>query len=142
MADKEAESVPYISIDDISFLKRKFVKHETLNKIVAPIEEDSILKKFFYIKKPNESPLSPEEQFGAYTDGAYREAYLHGKTYFETFVDHIKNIVVKNPILSTSVYYPTYDEMTLTLEPDYQPGYVNDNKKLFAESCGVPDSDA
>jgi energy-coupling factor transporter ATP-binding protein EcfA2 len=136
MADKDAKSVPYITIDELSFLKRGFSKHETLNKIVAPIEEDSILKKFHWVKKPNESPLSFEEQFGAYTDGSFREAYLFGREYYDNFVSKIRNIVELNPELKHQVSFIPYDEMTNTLRPYYQDSYVNDNKKLFAESLG------
>lgn len=141
MADKEAKSLHYIPISEISFLKRKFVMHETLKKIVAPIEEDSILKKFFYIKKPNETPLSPEEQFGAYTDGSFREAYLHGREYYNKFVTHINVIANQNSELRHHIAFIPYDEMTMVLAPNYADDYVNDNGKLYAESCGVLDED-
>lgn len=137
MAHKDQESVPYISIDDVSFLKRNFVKHETLNEIVAPIELDSVNKKFHWIKKCTESPLSPEEQFGAYTDGAFREIYLHGKVAYIDFMDKISNIVELNPSLKMHVSFIPYEEMTQILRPYYQPDYVNDNRKLYAESMDV-----
>lgn len=141
MAEKTAQSVHYIPIEEISFLKRKFVFHETLKTIVAPIEEDSILKKFYYIKKPNESPLCPGEQFGAYTDGSFREAYLHGREYYENFVSQIRRIVDLNPELQYRVSFVPYDEMTYTLSFAYAKDYVNNNKKLFAESCGLQGED-
>lgn len=141
MAEKTATSIHYIPIEEISFLKRKFVFHETLRTIVAPIEEDSILKKFYYIKKPNESPLSPEEQFGAYTDGSFRDAYLHGRDYYESFVDNIRRIAELNPELKSRISFVPYEEMTLTLSPAYAEDYINDNSKLFTESCGIQDED-
>ncbi|APG76807.1 hypothetical protein 1 [Beihai picorna-like virus 41] len=137
MADKGATSVPYISISQISFLKRFFVRHPELNSIVAPIEMDSILKKFHWVKKPNESPLSFDEQFGAYTDGAFREMYLHGRPAYEKFTEQIKRIIALNSSLKSQVSLIPYDEMTEILRPYYLDSYVNDNKKLFAESCGV-----
>lgn len=142
MADKGAESVPYIPIELISFLKRNFVKHETLNKIVAPIEEDSILKKFFWIKKPTETPLSFAEQFGAYTDGSFREAYLHGKVYYEQFIEKILAIIAKNPELKAQVSIIPYGEMTKVLSPYYHDDYKSNNKRLFAESCGIHSEDS
>jgi hypothetical protein len=141
MADKDAKSVPYISINEISFLKRSFVRHETLDRIVAPIEEDSILKKFHWVKKPNESPLSPAEQFGAYTDGAFREAYLHGREYYDDFCMKIGAIVDSNPELKPQVAFIPYAEMTQILNPYYHETYVNDDSKLFTESFGVPEDD-
>jgi energy-coupling factor transporter ATP-binding protein EcfA2 len=137
MADKGAKSVPYIPIEMISFLKRNFVKHETLNKYVAPIEKDSILKKFYWIKKPNETPMSFAEQFGAYTDTSFREAYLHGRAYYQEFTDGILSIIAKNPELKSQVSIFPYEEMTLTLRSYYQDDYKNENKKLFTESFGI-----
>lgn len=141
MAEKEADSVPYITIDEISFLKRSFRKHDTLDRIVAPIEEDSTLKKFFWIKKPNETPLSPAEQFGAYTDGAFRDMYLRGRVEYEAFMMKIQNIVRQNPELRSQISFIPYEEMTQVVSPFYMDDYVNNNKKLFAESCGIDSED-
>jgi len=44
MAEKEAESVPYIHIDDSSFLKRKFVFDKDIGTIVAPLDSTSFDK--------------------------------------------------------------------------------------------------
>jgi hypothetical protein len=141
MAEKTAESVHYIPISEISFLKRKFVRHEQLKKIVAPIEEDSILKRFYFVKKPSETPLCFEEQFGAYTDGAFRDAYLHGRDYYDSFVGKIKAVADLNPGLKVRISFIPYDEMTLILAPAYAEDYVNDNTKLYAESCGLGEED-
>lgn len=141
MAEKDAKSVPYITIDEISFLKRSFRKHDVLDKMVAPIEEDSTLKKFYWIKKPNETPLSPAEQFGAYTDGAFRDMYLRGRVEYEAFTEKIQKIVQLNPELKSQVSFIPYAEMTQIVSPFYKDDYVNDNKKLFTESCGIDSED-
>lgn len=141
MADKGAESRPYIGIEEISFLKRGFVKHETLDIIVGPIEEDSILKRFHWVKKPNESPLSFSEQFGAYTDGALRDKYLYGRVAYEEFSQKLRNIVELNDDLRGVVNFIPYDEMTQILKSDYSDDYVNKNLKLFTEFCGVSEEE-
>jgi hypothetical protein len=141
MADKGAASRPYIGIEEISFLKRGFTHHKELDIVVAPIEEDSILKRFHWVKKPSESPLSFSEQFGAYTDGALREKYLHGREEYDAFIVKLKNIVVENPDLRGVISFIPYDEMTQILSPDYAATYVNKHTKLFAESCGVSADD-
>jgi hypothetical protein len=141
MADKGAASRPYIGIDEISFLKRSFVHHKELDIIVAPIEEDSILKRFHWVKKPSESPLSFAEQFGAYTDGAFRDKYLFGREIYDEFLQKIKNIVDLNESLRGVVDFIPYDEMTQILRPDYSPDYINKNTKLFAESLNVSEED-
>lgn len=136
MADKDAKSRPYIGIDEISFLKRSFAKHETLNVIVGPIEEDSTLKRFHWLKKPGDTPLSFTEQFGAYTDGALRDYYLRGRIAYNDFLTKLQNIVDLNPELKGVVYFFSYDEMTEVLRHYYSKDYVNKNEKLFAESAG------
>jgi hypothetical protein len=136
MAEKDAKSVPYITIKDISFLKRSFVYHKDLQTIVAPIEEDSTLKRFYYVKKPNECPLSFEEQFGCYTDGAFRDMYLKGREVYAEFSERIMRIVKRNPSLNGYVDALSYDSMTNILRPDYSDTYIPRNKKLFTESMG------
>lgn len=136
MADKDATSRPYITIDEISFLKRSFVKHEELQIVVGPIEEDSTLKRFHWLKKPSDTPLGFSEQFGAYTDGALRDYYLRGRVAYEEFLQKLKNIVELNPELKGVVLFISYDEMTEILRPDYSSDYVNKNEQLFAHSMG------
>jgi len=137
MADKDAESRPYIPIEEISFLKRNFVKHKELDIIVGPIEKESILKKFYWIKKDTESPLSFTEQFGAYTDGSLREMYLYGEYEYNNFIRRLQNIVALNPELKGVINFIPYAEMTQILKFDYSQYYENQNLKLFAESLGV-----
>jgi hypothetical protein len=141
MADKGAASRAYIGIEEISFLKRSFVKHEALDIVVGPIEEDSILKRFHWIKKPNETPLSFSEQFGAYTDGALRDKYLYGREIYDEFSQKLRNIVDLNENLRGVVNFIPFDEMTQILKPDYSDDYVNTNLKLFTESCGISEED-
>lgn len=141
MADKGAVSRPYIGIEEISFLKRGFVQHSDLDIIVGPIEEDSILKRFHWVKKPSDTPLSFSEQFGAYTDGALRDKYLYGRDVYEDFLQKLRNIVALNDDLVGVINFVPYDEMTQILKPDYSEDYVNKNLKLYAESCGVSEID-
>jgi hypothetical protein len=44
MADKKSESIPYISMDDATFLKRRWVVNEEIGCYFAPLEHDSIEK--------------------------------------------------------------------------------------------------
>jgi hypothetical protein len=44
MADKLSETVPFIHIDDASFLKRRWLWFEETKSYVCPLEEDSIIK--------------------------------------------------------------------------------------------------
>lgn len=133
MADKDAESRPYITIKEASFLKRGFRQLSDIEGMGAPIEEESIIKKYHFVKKPGESPLCAPEQFSAYCDGAFREAYLHGREYYEGFVYKIKRIVALNESLQHRIAFLHYDEMTNVLKPYYRDDYKGGDPHLFSE---------
>lgn len=82
MADKESVSVPYIHIDDASFLKRHWRYDEDVGAMLAPLEEASI-----------ESSLSvgivgkhmtPEAHAVAVIQGALNEYFFYGREVFES----------------------------------------------------------
>lgn len=135
MADKEKESVPYIPISEVSFLKRRFVVHETLGTIVAPIEHDSITKKFHFVKKPTDSPLTFPDQLSGYIDMSLREAFLHGKEYYIEFEGKVRRILDLNPEVRPFVMILTYGEMGQVMKESYET-YDPNARKLFAESIG------
>jgi hypothetical protein len=141
MADKKSDSQAYITIDEISFLKRKFTYHVDLNAIVAPIERDSILKRFHWLKKPDETPLNFEEQFSAYADGAFREMCLFGEEQYNDFITKMENIVSLNDSLKGFVIFIPYKEMVEILSPDYSPDYKPNNnnhlkfQNFWSEDC-------
>lgn len=93
MADKEADSVPYQTIDEVSFLKRSFVRHVELDSIVAPIEVESLSKKFYWWTKSKNTPLTFPEQFQANFESQAREAYLHGEEFYSEFCAKCERIV-------------------------------------------------
>jgi hypothetical protein len=93
MAEKEADSVPFQTIDEVSFLKRSFRFHPQLNSVVAPIERESLTKKFYWWTKSKNTPLTFPEQFSANFESQSREAYLHGEEYYEDFVQRCERII-------------------------------------------------
>ena len=92
MADKGADSVPYQTIDEVSFLKRSFRYHPQLNSIVAPIEKESLCKKMYWWTKSKNTPLTFPEQFQANFESQSRESYLHGEEYYEEFIKKCERI--------------------------------------------------
>ncbi len=81
MADKERESVPYIEISEVSFLKRGFRYEEELNRWVAPLEEASMVKTLgVFIPSKTESL---EQQLSQSVQNCHREAFFHGKERFQ-----------------------------------------------------------
>lgn len=131
MADKSSTSRGYITLTEASFLKRGFIKHSELNCYVAPLEMDSILKRFHWVKKPTETPLNFEEQFSAYVDGALRDIFLHGHQAYIIFSEKIKAIINQNSGLETRIYVPTYDEMVHIMLPYYTRANTVMNKPTF-----------
>jgi hypothetical protein len=80
MADKGAESRPYIPYGEISFLKRKFVRDDDVGAILGPLEEASIWKMVSLCVKSRS--VSMEVQAIAEVASAVREWFFHGKTKF------------------------------------------------------------
>jgi len=80
MAEKEAESVPYIHIDDASFLKRSFVYDKDVGCIVAPLDESSF-HKMMTARLPKDD-MAAEAHAVCVIETAQREYFFHGKEVF------------------------------------------------------------
>lgn len=82
MADKEGQSVPYINIDECSFLKRTWVYNAERQTYDAPLEHDSILKTLhtFVASKV----IDIKEQHAELLLSANREYFMYGCDVFET----------------------------------------------------------
>jgi hypothetical protein len=126
MADKNADSVPYQKVSEISFLKRKFVEHPDLG-IVAPIEYDSIVKCFYYWVRTKNTPLSFPQQFREAVKSQVREAFLHGPEFYDEFCRGIhllqegsQEMNEEFQIKWNGFILPTYDEMLEELRDDYK----------------------
>lgn len=81
MADKEAVSIPYISIDEVSFLKRTWRFDADIGAYVCPLEHDSIEKSLMIgvVSKT----ITQEEQAVAVMSSAAREYFWYGKDVFK-----------------------------------------------------------
>lgn len=74
---------PFVLFEDLTFLKRKLVFSEEIGEYVGPIEKDSIYKSFTYEK--SDAKISSVQRLMDVAGGAQREAFLHGRTFFESF---------------------------------------------------------
>ncbi len=107
MADKETESVPYITISDVSFLKREWRWHHELHTYVAAIEEDSISK--MLTKCVPSKVLCPEAHAVTVMSCALREYFLYGRPTFEKWRSSFLEVIAKknlSPFYTTE--FPTY----------------------------------
>lgn len=111
MADKEAESVPYIHINEVSFLKRTWRWDEDVGAYVAPIEEDSI-KKMLCVAVRSKT-LSPESHQAAVMVSAANEWFFYGREVFEKERAWLLETAVRGGILHEVNAYgmPTWDQL-------------------------------
>lgn len=126
MADKTAESRPYIHQSEVSFLKRRAVWSEKFGQYLAPIEEASIWKSLHCMRKSKF--LTPEEYAGCALDDAMLEYFYHGKEKFEQSRTLLSTVVESAgiaPFLKESRLrtYEEYEEQYIEkyLGPDFVP---------------------
>jgi hypothetical protein len=97
MADKTAESIPYIHIRDFSFLKRKWRYEPQLGFYACPLEEDSIHKSLT-MWVPSSSPLMDKyKQMVAVVSAANSEYFFHGQEVFEKHHAFFKEVLSEEP---------------------------------------------
>jgi len=74
-AQKGSVSQPFVSPQEASFLKRKFAYHPVLDRVVAPLDLDSLYKTLEWRLPSN--AVSEVEQTISMADSTVREAYFH-----------------------------------------------------------------
>jgi hypothetical protein len=112
MADKKAESIPFISIDEVSFLKRSFVPgvHGS-DTIAAPLEESSIIKSLHvctksrsieFIEQNAQIIYSANMEYGQYS----RDKFEKENKFLNSLLDKYNmRMYIKDGIL------PSYDDL-------------------------------
>jgi hypothetical protein len=93
MADKEAESIPYINIDEVSFLKRTWVFNDEIGAYLAPLDHNSIEKMLMTWTKSK--TICAEAQGIAVISSAMMEYFFYGRKVFEEKQAMLKDIVLK-----------------------------------------------
>lgn len=81
MADKSSESRPFIHIDEVEFLKRKFRFEEEVNDYFAPLNENSIQKRLMVGVQSSE--LTPEWQAVENLATSMEDYFFYGREVFE-----------------------------------------------------------
>jgi len=80
-ADKGEISLPYVGLEDVTYLKRNFIKHNKFNIYLAPIAMDTITE----VARWSESdPLNVEDQLSRFNQTLLFAA-PHGEVVFEKF---------------------------------------------------------
>lgn len=96
MADKDAHSVPYIHMEDVEFLKRKWVWSDEYKRFLCPLAEKSIQKSLMCAKQSD--VITPAVHSAQVILGANREYWQHGKEVFQYRHAQLKEILEKNDI--------------------------------------------
>lgn len=111
MADKESESVPYIHINDATFLKRSWRYDEDVGAELCPLDHDSIEKMLMVNVRSRSIPH--EAQCCAILDSAIREYFFYGKKVFEEkralFCEAIQDLELVEWMGERTL--PTWDEL-------------------------------
>lgn len=110
MADKEAESQPYITIHDISFLKRKFRFDTDLNRFVAPLEMASIYKSLHNMMRQKKMEMCERELVSNNIRAAFKELSFHGREIYDHHAPKIYDVVVEHELCGLVGEFNTYDQ--------------------------------
>jgi hypothetical protein len=93
MADKEAESVPFINIKDASFLKREWKYNSTVGCMLAPLDHDSI-EKMLMTWCQSKSVCSEAQGISVITT-ALREYFYYGEDIYNEKLILLQSVVKK-----------------------------------------------
>lgn len=109
MADKDAESVPFVSIYDVTFLKRGWRMEPEIGHHVAQIEHASIAK-MLTMHIPS-SVVCDEQHAVDIMFTALAEYFFYGRTEFNFRKEMFTDIVIKKDLLPyLQRPFPTFDE--------------------------------
>jgi len=108
MADKEAESVPFIGNKDTSFLKRYSKYDKDMKVWLAPLEEKSLYKALHcYMPSP---AISERERSCQVLRGVLREAFHYGPEQYESYRFKLIEVADKVGLLEELGALPCYAE--------------------------------
>lgn len=120
MAEKDQESRPFISLDELSFLKRRPKYNEDTELLMAPLDETSIFKSLQFLTR---SILTPEESVGVNADNALAAWFQHGRTVYEARAPILKKILQMHDLYHYSKWADrTYDDFLREWKSKYQEG--------------------
>jgi hypothetical protein len=136
MADKEAESKPFISLSEISFLKRTFVWSDILNAYCAVLDENSI-KKSLLMCVPSKT-ICHEQQCVDIVRSAISEYFFYGREKFDEMTLFLKNMLNDcglTPYIEHNTF-ETWDNLVVRFEKashDYLEWEPETTKQILGE---------
>lgn len=111
MAEKEAESVPFIPLKDVTFLKRSFVFSEEVGAWLAPLDKKSI-SKMLMMHVQSKSDCVEHQTISA-VSSATREFFMYGSVEFQEKAKYLRNLVERAglSVWIEDATFPTWDEL-------------------------------
>jgi len=111
MADKESASVPYIHIDDVSFLKRSWRWDADVGAFLCPLEHASIEKMLTVCVRSK--TITQEEQSIAVLSTALREYFYYGREVYEEKMTLFQDVVDENCLNQyvQETSFPTWESL-------------------------------
>lgn len=111
MAEKDEASVPFIDIDDATFLKRRWVWDDDMKIHRCPLEKQSIFKMLHTVQKSK--VVTVEQQVGDILQTANREFFQHGKQEFESMQKVLLEIASRHELMHylPNSHLDTYEEL-------------------------------
>jgi hypothetical protein len=90
-ASKDGSEYETKTLDEVDFLKRTFVYNHELERYISPLADKSIKKSLMVSIRS--SSITAEEQIVATLSSAHREAWQHGRDYFQEFGQLVEAII-------------------------------------------------
>lgn len=154
MAEKEAKSVPFISMEDATFLKRKWRFERELGKYVCPLEMDSIIRSLMIGTRSKYN--SDKVQITQVMHSANDEFFWYGREAFTQYHQMLLDIVKECDLI---VYFDrdlaTFDQLldrykanseSFEKDPVIDKFYIQENdleiqsriETVTCRDCGKP----
>lgn len=112
-ADKKPVKEEYQNIEDISFLKRNFVYHNKLQRVVCPLDLSTIYSTLSWLDSSSEGDVMQDK-----IHNAQREMFLHEDLY-EEFIEKLESVCTEKGV--DFVRLPVSYLTNLYVSGDYEP---------------------
>lgn len=111
MADKLSQSVPFVRIEDVTFLKRSWLWSDEVANYLAPLDHESIEKSI--MTSVVSRCVSPEYQAISIASSAWQEYFFYGREAFEVRTRTLLSVIEESgltPYMDQGSF-PTWDEL-------------------------------
>jgi len=109
MADKDSESIPYLPIEEISFLKRKFNWDPSLGMYLAPLDVSSIYK-MLHVHMVPAAGISKIDVARDAMKTALAESFHHGSGFYTEMRGWLMAVCDRKEWHLTKASFPSYEE--------------------------------